>query len=345
MMECFPWLHNNSHVKVRVLPSGREFQATVNEPVLSAALRQHLNLPHSCKGGSCGTCRVKLVSGRIAYPYGRPRGISAEEEADGHALICQARALEDLVIGIREIHHVTDVEIKSLPSRIEKMCALAPDVMGLWLRLPAIESFTWQCGQYVDVMLPGERRRSFSLANPPHDSALLELHVRRAPGGEFSEQVFTMLKEGSLLRIEGPLGQFVYRPGARPLLLIGGGTGYAPLKAMIRQVLETEASREVTLFWGARTKTDLYEDNWVRDLAAKHTRFRYMAALSEEQAGERYESGLIHEAVIRRVAGLAGFDIYAAGPPALIDAVRTELPPRGADPGRIYIDSFDYAHS
>ena len=328
-----------------MLPSGREFQATADEPVLNAALRQHLNLPHSCKGGSCGTCRVKLVSGRVAYPYGRPQGISAEEEAAGHALICQARALEDLVIGIREIRHVTDVEIKSLPSRIEKMRALAPDVMGLWLRLPAVESFSWQCGQYVDVMLPGERRRSFSLANPPHDSALLELHVRRAPGGEFSEQVFTTLKEGSLLRIEGPLGQFVYRPGGRPVLLIGGGTGYAPLKAMIRQVLETEASREVTLFWGARTKVDLYEDDWLRDLDAKHVRFRYTAALSEEQAGEGYESGLVHEAVTRRIAGLAGFDIYAAGPPAMIDAVRGALPPRGADPERIYIDSFDYAHA
>jgi CDP-4-dehydro-6-deoxyglucose reductase len=129
------------------------------------------------------------------------------------------------------------------------------------------------------------------------------------------------------------------------LLLIGGGTGYAPLKAMIRQVLEMEASREVTLFWGARTKTDLYEDDWLRDLAAKHARFRYTAALSEEEVGGQHKSGLVHEVVTRCVAGLAGFDIYAAGPPAMIDAVRAALPPRGADPERIYIDSFDYAHS
>jgi CDP-4-dehydro-6-deoxyglucose reductase len=330
-------------VKVRVLPSGREFQARGDEPVLGAALRQHLNLPHSCKGGSCGTCRVRLLSGRIAYPHGRPVGISAEEEAEGHVLICQGRALEDLVIETREIRHVTDVEIKSLPSRVERMRLLAPDVMGLWLRLPAIESFTWQCGQYVDVMLPDERRRSFSLANPPHDSALLELHVRRAPGGAFSEQVFTTLKEGALLRIEGPLGQFIYRPGERPLLLIGGGTGYAPLKAMIRQVLETEMQRHVTLFWGARTTADLYEDAWLRDLDGKQGRFRYTAVLSDQPATPPHESGLVHEAVIRRVAGLAGFDIYAAGPPAMIDAVRATLPLQGADPGRIYFDSFEYA--
>jgi len=311
--------------------------------VLSAALREHLNLPHSCKGGSCGTCRVRVIKGSFAYPHGRPLGISAEEEADGHALICQARALEDLVIEIRDIRHVSDVEIKSLPSRIEAMRPLAPDVIGLWLRLPAIESFTWQCGQYVDVMLAGERRRSFSLANPPHDSALLELHVRRAPGGAFTEQVFTTLTEGALLRIEGPLGQFIYRPGERPLLLIGGGTGYAPLKAMIRQVLETESKRDVTLFWGARRAVDLYEDQWLRDLAAKHARFRYTSVLSDEVAAAPHESGFVHEAVIRKVAGLAGFEIYAAGPPAMIDAVRAALPAQGADPERIYIDSFDYA--
>jgi CDP-4-dehydro-6-deoxyglucose reductase len=330
-------------MKVRVLPSGREFDSQGDEPVLGAALRQHLNLPHSCKGGSCGTCRVRLLSGRIAYPYGRPPGISADEETDGFALICQARALDDLVIETREIRYVTDVEIKCLPARIEKMRRLAPDVIGLWLRLPAIEPFTWQCGQYVDIMLSGEHRRSFSLANPPHDRTFLELHVRRAPGGAFSEQVFTTLGEGSLLRIEGPLGQFIYQPGERPLLLIGGGTGYAPLKAIIRQVLEREARRDVTLFWGARTAADLYEDAWLRELSAKHTRFRYISVLSEQPVTSAHESGLVHEAVIRRVAGLAGFDIYAAGPPAMIDAVRAALPLQGADPERIRIDSFDYA--
>ncbi len=334
---------HNGRVKITVLPSNREFQARADEPVLTAALRQHLNLPHSCKGGSCGACRVRVVRGRFEYPHGRPAGISAEEEGSGHALICQARALDDLVIEIREIRHVTDVEIRELPCRVERMQKLAPDVMGLWLRLPAIEAFAWRCGQYVDVMLPGERRRSFSLANPPHDAALLELHVRRARGGAFSEQVFGAMRPGALLRIEGPLGQFFYRPGDRPLLLIGGGTGYAPLKAMIREVLETEARRDVSFFWGARAEADLYEDAWLRELAARHARFRYTPVLSERAADATHDSGLVHEAVLRKVAGLAGFDIYAAGPPAMIDAVRTALPAQGADPERIFFDSFDYA--
>lgn len=330
-------------MKVHVIPSQRDFEARPDEPVLTAALRQHLNLPHSCKGGSCGTCRVRVLSGRYAYPQGRPIGITADEEASGHALICQARALEDLVIETREIRHVTDVEIKGLPVRIERMQKLAEDVMGVWLRWPAIEPFAWQCGQYVDIMLPGERRRSFSLANPPHDAAFLELHVRRVPGGAFSEKLFTELQPGALLHMEGPLGQFVYRPGDRPALMIGGGTGYAPLKAMIRQVLETEAKRQVSLFWGARTEADLYEDGWLRELAARHQRFRYTSVLSEQPDGDAHEHGMVHEAVLRKVPGLAGYDVYAAGPPAMIDAVRAALPHQGAVPERLYFDSFDYA--
>jgi len=320
-------------MKVQVLPSRRHFEAHGDEPVLTAALRQHLNLPHSCKGGSCGTCRVRLVSGRIAYPHGRPPGIDAAEEAAGYALICQGRALEDLVIETREIRHVTDVEIRELPARVERMKRLAPDVTGLWLRLPAIEPFTWQAGQYIDVMLDGDRRRSFSLANPPRDAAFLELHVRRTPGGAFSERVFTDMRPGALLRIEGPLGQFFYRPGDRPILLVGGGTGYAPLKAILREVLEGGSRRDVVLFWGARTATDLYENTWLREVAAKHPNFHYTGVTTE----------FVHEAVLRNVAGLAGFDIYAAGPPAMIDVVRAALPRQGADPDRIYFDSFDYA--
>ena len=141
------------------------------------------------------------------------------------------------------------------------------------------------------------------------------------------------MQAGSLLRIEGPLGQFVYRPGDRPLLAIGGGTGYAPLKAILREVIESGSRREVVLYWGARTPEDLYEDAWLRSLAARHARFHYTGVTTE----------LVHEAVLRGVAGLAGFDIYAAGPPAMIDAVRAALPRQGADPERIFFDSFDWA--
>jgi len=328
---------------VKLVPSGAQFEVEAHESILDGALRAGLNLPHSCKGGRCGSCRARLVRGQVHYPLGRPLALTEAEELAGEVLLCQARPLGPIAIETREIEHVTDVQIKSLPARVQRMRLLAPDVMGLWLRLPVVEPFEWLPGQYIDVMLSAGRRRSFSLANPPHDGGLLELHVRRTGRGEFTAQVFESMTEGTLLRVEGPLGQFTLRPGTGPILLLGGGTGYAPLKAILRHVIETDIGRPVTLFWGARTRDDLYEDAWLAHLAAEQPRFSYVPVLSEEGEGQGYAGGLVHEAVAARIPSLAGWDIYCAGPPAMVEAACHKLPALGADPAQIYFDSFEYA--
>ena len=330
-------------MRVTLVPSGECFDAEPGESILEAALRAGLNLPHSCRAGRCGSCRARLREGRVSYPRGRPPALTAGEESAGDVLLCQAHAEGPVTIEPRQIRSVTDVQIRSLPCRVQRMQRLAPDVMGLWLRLPAIEPFTWQPGQYIDVMLSGGRRRSFSLANPPHDAALLELHVRRSGRGEFTVQVFESMTEGALLRIEGPLGQLAFRPGSGPVLLVAGGTGYAPMKAILRHVLETGIARPVTLFWGARTQEDLYEDAWLRALAARELRFRYVPALMAGPQAAAAFQGPVHEAVLAGGVTLAGADIYAAGPPEMVAAVRDSLPRHGADPGRIVFDSFETA--
>ncbi len=328
---------------VTLVPSGEQFEVEGDEPILDGALRAGLNLPHSCKAGRCASCRARLVRGSIRYPRGRPVGLSAEEERDGYVLLCQARANGPVVVEPRRIQTVTDVQIHSLPCRVQRMQRLAPDVMGLWLRLPAVEPFTWQAGQYVDVMLSGGRRRSFSLANPPHDAGLLELHLRRSSRGEFTGQVFGSMTEGTLLRIEGPLGQLAYRDGTGRVVLVAGGTGYAPMKAILRHVLERGLGRPVTLFWGAREATDLYEDEWLRGLAASGSDLEYVPVLSGDAVQPGHVARLVHEAVLDRTALLADADIYAAGPPEMIAALRAGLSARGVDPGRIVFDSFEYA--
>jgi CDP-4-dehydro-6-deoxyglucose reductase len=125
------------------------------QPVLDAALAAGLNLPHSCKGGNCGACRARLLQGEVRYPNGRPLGLSAAEVEEGYILLCQARAAGDLSIEIVEMSTPEEAVIKRLPSRIERMQALSHDVMGVFLRLPPAESFTFEPGQYVDIMLPG----------------------------------------------------------------------------------------------------------------------------------------------------------------------------------------------
>jgi CDP-4-dehydro-6-deoxyglucose reductase, E3 len=377
------WHYLNSHAgaialtsddyTVRIEPHGRTIRVRAGQPVLEAALAAGLNLPHSCKSGHCSSCRARLRTGEIRYPSGRPAGITAAEEAAGNILLCQARPLTDLVLEARLIATVADVEIKTLPCRIARMTPLAPDVMQVWLRLPAVETLRFQPGQYLDVLLDGGRRRSFSIASPPHDSDLIELHVRRVPGGGFTERLFggtgqpaagvpggsplpasvpasgAALNDGALLKIEGPLGQFIYRGGSGPLLMIAGGTGFAPLKSMLRHILEDgsdSGGRGIHLYWGVRRPHDIYEESLALAWVRRYPRFHFTAVLSEskttEAAGHR-RLGWVHEAVLADHPDLTGFEVYAAGPPAMIEAIRTTFPPRGLNPERLYFDSFDYA--
>jgi CDP-4-dehydro-6-deoxyglucose reductase len=336
---------------VRIEPHGRTLRVAAGQPVLEAALGAGLNLPHSCKSGHCGSCRARLIAGEIHYPNGRPPGITADEARAGNVLLCQARAQSDLTVEARLIASVADVEIKTLPCRIARLTPLAPDVMQVLLRLPAVERLRFHAGQYLDILLEGGRRRSFSIASPPHDSELLELHVRRVNGGGFTERLFgpasaaEALAVGSLLRIEGPVGQFSYREGAGPVLMVAGGTGFAPLKSMLRHMLENGIRRDVHLYWGARHTGDLYEEARVLEWLQQHPQLKYTAVLSEATRGEAAHTkvGFVHEAVLADYPDLAPFEVYAAGPPAMIEAMRASFPPQGLGPGRLYFDSFDYA--
>ncbi len=347
---------------VRIEPHGRTIQVNPGQPVLEAALAAGLNLPHSCKSGHCSSCRARLRAGQIVYPNGRPLGITAEEEQAGQVLLCQAHPQTSLTLEARLIATVPDVEIKTLPCRISRVKVLAPDVMQVWLRLPAVETLRFQPGQYLDVLLESGQRRSFSIANPPHDDALIELHVRRVPGGDFTERLFAAagsdaptagaaLGGGALLRIEGPLGQFTYQPGDRPVVMIAGGTGFAPLKSMLRHLFERGAStgpeRAVHLYWGARQPQDLYEESLALEWAARQpASFQFTAVLSEatDTGGVAHRRlGWVHEAVLADYPDLRAHDVYAAGPPAMIEAIRAGFWRHGLPAERLFFDSFDYA--
>jgi CDP-4-dehydro-6-deoxyglucose reductase len=331
---------------VTLLPEGRTFSVRPSESILDAALNVGIHLPHSCKGGSCSSCRAKITSGSIHYPFGQPIGITAEEVKEGYALLCEARPTSNVSVNIRQIRLADDIQIKDLPCRIARKELLAADVMALYLQLPAIETFHYLPGQYLDVMLPGERRRSFSIASPPHDSRPLELHVRRAPGGEFTQRVFADLEERSLLRIEGPLGQFGYQHDAKtPALLVGGGTGFAPLKAILRHVLEKGLTRSLHLFWGARTLADLYEHERVLEWTNTYPNLRYTPVLSnlDPDASWQGRRGLVHESVLDAYPDMTDVEIYTSGPPALVEAIKSGGLQRGLARERLHFDSFEYA--
>jgi CDP-4-dehydro-6-deoxyglucose reductase, E3 len=285
-----------------------------------------------------------LLHGEVRYPNGQPLGLADAEAAEGFILLCQARAQSDLTVEAFELRTPDEVIVKRLPSRVERTESLAHDVLAVFLRLPAAESFRFEPGQYIDIMLPGGRRRSFSIASPPHDSRLLELHVRRVPGGELTERLFADTARNALLTIEGPLGRFVYRPETdAPLLLVGGGTGLAPLKSILRHVIGKASNREMTLYWGVQSERDLYAHAELEELARRVPCFRYEAVLSDPSATWAGRRGWVHEAVLRDIDSLDRYDIYASGPPAMIAALGHDFTLRGANPERLFTDSFDYA--
>jgi CDP-4-dehydro-6-deoxyglucose reductase len=335
--------------QVVLLPSQQIITVEDDESILDAALRVGLNLPHSCKGGHCSSCRARVVSGRIQYPHGRPLGLMAEEEREGLALLCQAHAADrEITVEVREIKTPTaDLTVRSLPCRVERLERVAPDVMALFLRLPAAEQFNYLAGQYLDIMLPHNRRRSFSIANPPQEGGLIELHVRRVATGEFTQQVFSGMQTKTLLRIEGPLGQFWFRhTSPRPAVMIGGGTGYAPLRAMLRELLERGDRRTLHLFWGGQSRIDLYEDSILSDWCERYSNFKYTPVLSNPKDSDAWsgKAGWVHAAVLEEYGGkLESLDIYASGPPAMVEAVRHEFIARGLPAPQLFFDSFDFA--
>jgi CDP-4-dehydro-6-deoxyglucose reductase, E3 len=330
---------------VRIEPHGRTIRVAAGRPILDGALAAGMNLPHSCKSGHCGSCRALLRSGEIHYLNGVPIGLSRDEAAQNNILLCQARALSDLVVEARLIANASEVEIKTLPCRIERVTPLSPDVMQVFLRLPVVETLPFQAGQYLDVLLDGGRRRSFSIASPPHDSGQIELHIRRVVGGDFTERVFGSTALGSLLRIEGPIGQFIYRPSGVPALMIAGGTGFAPLKSMLRHVLERGDQREIHLYWGARQAQDVYEDELMLGWVRQYPQLRFTAVLSHasETKAAHHRLGWVHEVVLSDNPRLDDFDVYAAGPPALVEAIRASFPRHGVREDCLFFDSFDYA--
>jgi CDP-4-dehydro-6-deoxyglucose reductase, E3 len=331
---------------VTIRPSGHQLEIEDDESVLDAALRQGFALPYGCRNGGCGSCMGKLLQGEVDYGPKRPRALGEEDEAAGKALFCQAFAMSDLEIEVPEIGAAKDIVVKTLPARVVEMTRLNHDVMELRLKLPAIERLQFLAGQYIDILLKDGRRRSFSLANPPHRDETLELHVRHVPEGFFTGQVFTTMQPKALVRIEGPLGTFFLREdSSRPILMMAGGTGYAPLQGMLEHAFAEGVDRPIHLFWGARRHEDLYRDEQLRAWCAEHPNLTYTPVLSEAEDDPEWggEHGWVHDAVLRAYPDLSGFDVYMSGPPPMVEAAKRTFIAHGLPEGQLFFDSFEFA--
>jgi CDP-4-dehydro-6-deoxyglucose reductase len=333
--------------QVTIQPAARAFEVARDEPILAAAIRQGVGLPYGCRDGACGSCKSRLLEGRVIHGAHQLKALSVEDEAAGLILTCCATPQTDCVVEARSVPGAGQFPILKLPSRVLSIERPAPDVAVLKLQLPANQNLQYHAGQYVEFILMGGARRSYSMANAPHRMGTppsIELHIRHMPGGVFTDHVFGKMKERDILRMEGPFGSFFLREDSvKPIILLASGTGFAPIKALVEQLQMKGSDRPVALYWGCRRRADLYMHDWCEQAAATMPNLRYVPVLSEPTPEDAWtgRTGFVHEAVMADWPDLSGHQVYACGAPVMVDAAQRDLVQRcGLPAEEFYADAF-----
>lgn len=334
--------------KITVLPDGQTFEQEPGQTVLDAALSVGLVLPYSCRNGTCSSCRGKIISGDYEAGAAPGRILPPEDIAEGYTLLCQARASSDLVIEAHEVHMADDIQIRKMPVRVLAMEPLAPDVMGVTLQLPSAEPYNYNPGQYLDFILQDGVRRSYSMATAPFGEHRVNLHIRHMPGGLFTDHVFgsgeTQMKVRDILRIEGPLGSFFLREHSpKPIIFLASGTGFAPICAIIEQMIAHGEKRPAVLYWGGRRPVDLYMAERARNWAAGRSWFDYVPVVSDALPEDDWagRTGFVHHAVMEDFSDLSGHQVYACGAPVMVNHARQDFIAQcGLPADEFYADAF-----
>ena len=342
--------------QITLNPSGHQFEAKAYETILEAAIEAGLNLPYGCRNGACGSCKGDIIRGEVDYGDYASSALMDSEKAEGKVLFCCARPLSDLVLQCREIS-AGMIQPRILPARVERKEQLSHDVMALFLKLPSSEHLQFHAGQYIEFLLKDGKRRAFSLANAPHQDNILELHLRLIPGGQFTEYVFNEMPDKAIMRIEGPFGSFYLQEDSnKPIIMVAGGTGFAPIKGIIEHMLYKNITRPVQIYWGARTMADLYMAALPAAWAVAHEHIEFIPVLSDATPEDHWHgrTGLVHQAVLDDLAGsgtvglsgnasLSGYEVYCCGAPGMVEVAHASFIAHGLEEDAFFSDAFTYA--
>ena len=341
-----PWLPpkrrtGEAALHFTVHPGNRTIAVREGETLLDAGLRATVALPFDCRSGGCGVCKAALLNGKIDYGVYQKSALSDEERSHGKFLLCCATALTDVEAEYQEGAAVRERPVYT--AQVESLERLAPDVMLVGLRLPPERSIEFEAGQYINILLDDGDRRSYSFTTGPRKTDLVQLHVRRMPGGKFTTHVFEHMKPGDRLRFEGPLGSFVLRePSDRPLIFVAGATGFAPVKSLLEYAFEIGIRRPLYFYWGVRKRRDLYMAELPQRWQREHANFRFEAVLSDPGPEDEWEgrTGLVHEAILADFPDLSEFQIYACGSLKMVEAAKPAFIAQGLADGACFSDAF-----
>ncbi|WP_028456319.1 CDP-6-deoxy-delta-3,4-glucoseen reductase [Chitinilyticum litopenaei] len=329
--------------QLTIEPSGQQIDVREGETILDAAMRSGFNMPYGCKNGACGACKGKLLSGTVRHDSHSDSALSKFEAEHGWSLFCCAHPETDVSIECREVAATKDIQIKTLPCRVQKIDKVSHDVAVLTLKLPTTERLQFLAGQYIDIHTKSGKKRSFSIANPPHNAEFLELHIRNVPGGEFSSYVWNEMQEKEIYRFTGPLGSFFLREESdKPIILLATGTGFAPIKGMLEHAFNKGIRREIILYWGARSLADLYMPQLPGQWQQEHANFTFIPVLSEPRPEDQWQgrTGFLHEVVLEDFGTLAHHQVYACGAPIMVESAFKHFVARGLPEDEFYSDAF-----
>jgi len=346
LLVLLPWLPpkrgTGEGYRLTLHPGSREIVARTGETILEAGLRAGLPMPYECRNGGCGVCKGTVLNGRIQQGVYQSSALSTAERAQGKTLFCCATPLSDLELEYRPAAGGGDIPVKALDVLVTRMEKLAEDVMLVHLKLPEGNRMDFAAGQYFNVVLDDGARRAFSFATAPGATEEIEIHVRLIAGGRFTTYVFTQMKKGERLRIEGPFGEFELRESGRPIIFVAGATGFAPTKSILEYAFKAGLKRRMYLYWGVRRRTDLYLAELPQRWAREHSNFTFVPVLSEPHPEDRWDgkTGLVHEAILRDFPDLSGFEIYTCGSARMVETARPAFVGQGLHEEACFTDAF-----
>lgn len=309
------------------LPDQTVFTVDENETVLAAAERNNLNLPHSCKSGFCGQCKAEVLQGKVEMGEHSGKTLSEEEQVQGKVLLCCTYPKSDLSVAVKDYQGADAIPVRTLPARVEKL-DIVGDAVLLTLTLPKTAHFQFRAGQYIDLLLPGNASRSYSLASSSADTESLQLHIRRRDNGLFSNMIFSetpSVKEKSIVRIKGPLGSFTLKSEDKPLIMLATGTGFAPIRAMLLDLIARQSKQAVHVYWGVRKFDDFYALEDAKELVCRLKNGKFTAVLSQPDAEWQGETGYVQQAAARDYPDMAGVEVYACGAVQMAEGARVLL--------------------
>ena len=345
LLVVLPWLppkRRGAERYMLVRPDNRIIAVRQGETLLDAALRDGIALPFDCRNGGCGECKATLRSGAVDFGPHQPGVLSADERAAGTILPCVCTPRAD--VELEYVPRGTPGAAAPRPwsATVESMKRLAPDVMQVILKLDA-ERIAFYAGQYINILLEDGAKRSFSFATAPSVNDRIELHIRRIPGGRYTSHVFERMRPGDRVSFEGPLGSFFLREDTeKPMIFVAGSTGFAPVKSMLEYAFGRGVKRRMILYWGVRRPADLYLRELPEKWAREQPNFSFVPVISHAAPEDQWRgrTGLVHEAILADFPDLGGYQVYACGSAAMVEAAHPAFRAQGLGPDDCFADAF-----